>query len=89
MVQFLEELQGVATPSLSAEELVELEMLRVKHEKLKTMKNKVGGGAQAAVQENLAAANKKKKQAASSSSSDSEVSREETCIFQNQSDSFD
>lgn len=31
IVQFLEEMQGVATPGLSADELVELEMLRVKH----------------------------------------------------------
>ena len=74
----MEELQGVSTPPLSAEELVELEMLRVKHEKLKAMKNKVGSGSQgaAAIQENLAAANKKKKKVADSSgsSSDSEVS---------------
>ena len=35
MVQYLEELQGVATPPLSAEELVELEQLRTKYEKLK------------------------------------------------------
>jgi len=43
MVQFLEEMQGVSTPGLSAEELVELETLRAKHEKLKAMKNKQGG----------------------------------------------
>ena len=35
MVQFLEELQGVATPALSAEEYLELEQLRTKYEKLK------------------------------------------------------
>ena len=43
MVQLLEEMQGVSTPGLSAEELVELETLRAKHEKLKAMKNKQGG----------------------------------------------
>lgn len=51
MVQFLEELQGVATPALTAEELVQLEQLRIKHEKLKkqAMSGAVGaGGAQAA-----------------------------------------
>ena len=35
MVQYLEELQGVATPALSPEEMVELEQLRAKYEKLK------------------------------------------------------
>ena len=35
MVQFLEELQGVSTPALTNEELVELEQLRVKHAALK------------------------------------------------------
>ena len=35
MVQFLEELQGVSTSALTNEELVELEQLRVKYEKLK------------------------------------------------------
>ena len=35
MVQFLEELQGTATPALSPEEHLELEQLRVKYEKLK------------------------------------------------------
>ena len=51
MVQFLEELQGVATPALTAEELVELEQLRIKHEKLKkqAMAGAAGaGGAQTA-----------------------------------------
>lgn len=40
MVQFLEERQGVATPGLTAEELVTLEQLRNKYEKLKTLKQK-------------------------------------------------
>ena len=35
MVQFLEEMQGIATPALTSDELVELEQLRVKHQKLK------------------------------------------------------
>lgn len=35
MVQYLEELQGLATPALSPEEMVELEQLRAKYEKLK------------------------------------------------------
>lgn len=51
MVQFLEELQGVATPALSAEELVELEQLRIKHERLKKQSMAgaaAAGGAQAA-----------------------------------------
>ena len=49
MVQFLEEIQGVATPNLSAEELVELEQLRIKYEKLKKLANTQStGGAQAA-----------------------------------------
>ena len=79
IVQFLEELQGTATPALSSEELVELEQLRVKHEKLKAMKNKAGGMGAAAAQDssNMAAAKKKKAKKSDSSegsSSDSEVS---------------
>jgi len=35
MVQFLEELQGIATPPLTSEELIELEQLRAKYQKLK------------------------------------------------------
>ena len=35
MVQFLEEMQGTATPALTPEELIELEQLRAKYEKLK------------------------------------------------------
>lgn len=61
MVQFLEEMQGVATPSLSAEEIVELEMLRVKHEKLKTMVNKMGAQSAPIKQKTIAAAAAKKK----------------------------
>ena len=78
MVQFLEETQGVATPALSAEEVVELEMLRIKHEKLKALVNKAGTGAQGAAGLQEAVATKKKKAKGSSSgsgsSSDSEVS---------------
>ena len=48
MVQFLEELQGVATPALSAEELVELEQLRIRHEKLKKQSMAGVGGAASA-----------------------------------------
>ena len=44
MVQFLEEIQGVATPNLSAEELVELEQLRIKYEKLKKLVNQNAAG---------------------------------------------
>ena len=61
MVQFLEEMQGVATPSLSADELVELEMLRIKHEKLKTMINKMGPQRAITKQKTVAAAAKKQK----------------------------
>ena len=61
MVQFLEEMQGVATPSLSADELVELEMLRIKHEKLKTMINKMGQQRAINKQKTVAAAAKKQK----------------------------
>ena len=46
MVQFLEELQGVSTDGLTPAELVELEQLRVKYEKLK---QKNAGSAQAAL----------------------------------------
>lgn len=67
MVQFLEELQGVATPALTPEEYVELEQLRAKYEKLKK------GGSSAAVAAK-ADAKKKKKQESDDSSSDSEVS---------------
>ena len=35
MVQYLDELRGVGEPPLSPEELVELEQLRAKYEKLK------------------------------------------------------
>lgn len=73
MVQFLEELQGVATPGLTAEELVELEQLRVKHQKLKAMQNKVGGAASGQVTAAGVAAKKKAKAESSGSSSDSEV----------------
>ena len=72
MVQFLEELQGVATPPLTPEELVELEQLRTKYERLKK--------AQPAAAEpgnvKHAPGKKKKKPAESDdeSSSDSEVS---------------
>ena len=73
MVQYLEEIQGVATPNLSAEELVELEQLRIKYEKLKKLVNQnAAGGAQAS--QASAAAKKKKKVESSGSSSDSEVS---------------
>jgi len=41
MVQFLEEKQGVSTAGLTPEELVELEQLRIKYEKLKQRTNKV------------------------------------------------
>lgn len=77
MVQFLEETQGVATAALSAEEVVELEMLRIKHEKLKALVNKAGAGAQGAAGLQEAVVNQKKKKAkgsSSGSSSDSEVS---------------
>ena len=52
MVQYLEELQGVATAPLNSEELIELEQLRVKYEQLK--KRSVAGPA-------MAVADKKKK----------------------------
>jgi len=45
IVQFLEELQGTATPGLTQEEIAELTSLRGKHEKLKAMMSKVGGAA--------------------------------------------
>ena len=48
MVQFLEELQGTATPALSAEELVELEQLRIRHDKLKKQSMAGAGGAASA-----------------------------------------
>ena len=74
MVQFLEEMQGTSTPGLSSEELIELEQLRAKHEKLKH--RKVGGQAAAQVSQVSAAAKKKKAASEESgSSSDSEVSR--------------
>jgi len=62
----------VATPALTNEELIELEQLRVKHEKLKQKSSKA-----AAPVKNIqaaAAAKKKVKAASSGSSSDSEVS---------------
>ena len=66
MVQFLDELQGTATPALTMEEMVELEQLRAKYEQLK--KAKAG--------ETAAATSKPAKKAKDSdeSSSDSEVS---------------
>lgn len=72
MVQFFEELQGVATPPLTKEELIELEQLRQKYEKLKNKKASSGsnepatGGAAAKKQK------KKKDSDESGSSSDSE-----------------
>ena len=68
MVQFLEELQGTATPALSPEEHLELEQLRVKYEKLKKAQ-----GPMAAASSATSKPAKKKKD--SDSSSDSEVSR--------------
>ena len=66
MVQFLEELQGTATPALTPEEHLELEQLRSKYEQLKKMRPSVIAAAAATKQA------KKKKE--SDSSSDSEVS---------------
>ena len=66
MVQYLEELQGVATPALSPDEMVELEQLRAKYEKLKKQQ-RTGTPATKS-----AAAKKQKDDSASSS--DSEVS---------------
>jgi hypothetical protein len=62
-------MQGVATPALTNEELIELEHLRGKYEKLKTKTMKASKPMQAA-----AAKTKKVKAAQSGSSSDSEVS---------------
>ena len=70
MVQFLEELQGTATPALSPEEHLELEQLRIKYEKLKK--------SQAPMAEAASATSKPaKKKQDSDSSSDSEVSSEQ------------
>ena len=68
MVQFLEELQGTATPALTPEEFLELEQLRVKYEKLK--KGAMPGPAAAS----SATSKPDKKKKDSDSSSDSEVS---------------
>ena len=73
MVQFLEEIQGVATPNLSAEELVELEQLRIKYEKLKKLANTQSTGGAQAAQAQVVAKKKKKDDSDSGSSSDSEV----------------
>ena len=70
MVQFLEELQGVATPALSKEELIELEQLRHKVEKLKAKSLKPASDPAKPV----ASKKKAKKDSDSGSSSDSEVS---------------
>jgi len=73
MVQYLEELKGIATPPLSKEELIELEQLRNKYEKLK-QRNAARSSANAKVK--VVAAKKKAKDSDSGSSSDSEVSLE-------------
>ena len=73
MVQFLDELQGKAEPPLSSEELVELEQLRAKYDRLK----KVGPAAEPGTATTVGAAKKGKKKPVESdeeSSSDSEVS---------------
>ena len=86
MVQFLEEKQGISTAGLTPEELVELEQLRTKYEKLKqrttkiTVEDTTGAAAQnvsaanAANSQAMAGAGKKKRKSDSESSSDSEVS---------------
>ena len=48
MVQFLEELQGVSTPALTSDELIELEQLRAKYERLKKTNTGAATGAAAA-----------------------------------------
>lgn len=67
MVQFLEELQGTATPALSPEEHLELEQLRIKYEKLKKSQAPMAAASSA-----TSKPAKKKKDSDSSSDSEGE-----------------